>query len=144
MGSTALRPFHGNNQITVQTIIKYRNGRRAYEDWSDMTQRIFCLSHEDQNFEEVIIVVACSEDKERKEEDIAQIIDVAPALDNDCYRGSLTMTWRLQGQKNMQRKMGSHSEDDETLSATWARNPPRSDWTSSPGEKIFLPSCRKR
>ncbi|UCF95260.1 MAG: hypothetical protein JSW39_14270, partial [Desulfobacterales bacterium] len=96
-----LRRFHGNNRITVQAIIKYRDGRREHEDWSDMPERIFCLSHANQNFEEIYLVVACSEDKEREE--TAEIIDVVPAFDNDCYRGSVTLTWRMQGHKSMER-----------------------------------------
>lgn len=115
-----LRRFHGNNQNTVQAIIKYRDGRREYEDWSDMPERIFCLSHEDQNFAEIYIVVACAEEKEREE--TAETIGVVPALDNDCYRGSVSMTWRLQGNKNMQRRMGSHSQHSESSTSSWSRS----------------------
>ncbi len=119
-----LRPFHGNNKITVQAIISYWDGRREYEDWSDIPERIFCLSHDDQNFEEIYLVVAnAAEEKNWPEENQGQTMEVSQAWDNDCYLGSVTMTLRTMGSESKEMRTRSRDLKSSTTStSSWSRS----------------------
>ncbi|WP_155305454.1 hypothetical protein [Desulfosarcina widdelii] len=84
-----LAPFQKHaDKVSVQAIIHYRDGRKAYEDWSDRDERLFCLNRDDQNFSRLHVVAGCSDD----DLEIIEPLAIAPQPTARCCSGTLALT----------------------------------------------------
>jgi len=84
--------------IGIQAVIKFRNGRQEMEDWTGRKERIFCLAKESQNFETLYLVASWAEGTERIE---SLVLDIEPALKEECLGAQLSITVSDYGQRDV-------------------------------------------
>ena len=108
-----LKEFLKNKAIGIQAVIKFRNGRKELEDWTGREERIFCLAKESQNFETLYLVASWAEETERIE---SLILDIEPALKEECLGAHLSITVSDYGQRDV--KIISYNFGSSTTNET--------------------------
>lgn len=81
-----LKEFLKKKAISIQAVIKYRNGRQEMEDWTGYEERIFCLANESQNFETLYLVASWAEETSSLE---PYFLPIESALKEECLGAHL-------------------------------------------------------
>jgi hypothetical protein len=93
-----LTPFQKHaDKVSVQAVIHYRDGRKAYEDWTGRDERLFCLNREDQNFSWLFVVVGCSDD----DLEVIEPLAISPEPTSRCRSGVVTLTRRFEEREQL-------------------------------------------
>ncbi|NOQ45463.1 MAG: hypothetical protein GQ559_02120 [Desulfobulbaceae bacterium] len=112
-----LTDFKKDDKVSVQAVIVYRDGRREYEDWTNRNKRVFCLSIPRQNFSEIYIVVANSAEEQDEQDEFW--LNIYPESEEDCFKGSATMTLKIYGSENRDIKK-RYGRKIEQGSSSWS------------------------
>ncbi|MBN1906972.1 MAG: hypothetical protein JW927_17975, partial [Deltaproteobacteria bacterium] len=95
-----LEPFKKyQGKISIQSIIYYRDGRKEYEDWTGMNERLFCLSIDSQNFSEIYLVIGCSDHKLSPVMYAVPLylhLDISPMPTSRCHSGSMVISRKFE------------------------------------------------
>ncbi len=116
-----LSEFKSDDRISLQAIVIYRDGRSEYEDWSDLDRRVFCLSHKNENFSAIYLVVARGID-EQESGYKSLLLDIYPEMESDCDKGSAVMTLAINGDKKGHQKFKGGAAGFEQNYASWNRH----------------------
>ena len=85
-----LEPFEKyQEQLSIQAVIHYKDGREEYEDWTGRSERLFCLDRKSDDFVVAYITVG-SADSDLKY--FLEPLAVTHELTSRCHNGSVTLT----------------------------------------------------
>jgi hypothetical protein len=85
-----LEPFEKyREQLSVQAVIHYNDGREEYEDWTGKSERLFCLDKKSENFAVIFLTVG-SADSDLKH--FLEPLSVTHELTSRCHSGTVTLT----------------------------------------------------
>jgi len=99
-------------KLSIQAIVHYRDGRKAYEDWTGLEERLFCLNIDSQNFSEVYIVISCSDSKMI----LSEILAITPEHTSRCYGGTVTLTRSIEERESLESTFRIDVQTTETQS----------------------------